>query len=77
MKSDFVRGSIPATPDCIRARTEAAQSTRWNNSNEKVDGKTAPGEQLTVRPKMNPGCAFHVVALGLSRVRSRRIRTEY
>ena len=61
MKAFAVRTSIRATPESIWALlTDAAGYTRWNNTVEKVDGKIAKGERVTVRPKINPGRAFPV-----------------
>jgi len=61
MKAFAVKISIRATPERIWALlTDAAGYTRWNHTVEKVDGKIAPGERVTVHPKINPGRAFPV-----------------
>jgi hypothetical protein len=61
MKGFAVKTSIRATPERIWALlTDAAGYTRWNNTVEKVEGKIAPGERVTVHPKINPGRAFAV-----------------
>jgi hypothetical protein len=61
MKVFSVRVSIRATPERIWALlTDAAGFTRWNNTVQKVDGKIALGERVTVHPKINPGRAFPV-----------------
>jgi hypothetical protein len=61
MKAFAVKISIRATPERIwEVLTDAAGYTRWNNTVERVDGKIAPGSQITVRPKINPGRAFPV-----------------
>jgi hypothetical protein len=61
MKAFSVRVFIRATPERIWALlTDAAKFTRWNNTVEKVDGKIALGERVTVHPKINPGRAFPV-----------------
>jgi uncharacterized protein YndB with AHSA1/START domain len=61
MKVFSVRVLIRATPERIWALlTDAAKFTRWNNTVEKVDGKIALGERVTVHPKTNPGRAFPV-----------------
>jgi hypothetical protein len=61
MKVFAVRTSIRATPENIWALlTDAAGYIRWNNTVEKVDGKIAAGERVTLRPKINPGRAFPV-----------------
>jgi len=59
MKVFFVKISIRATPERIWALlTDAAEYTRWNSTVEKVNGKIALGEKVTVHPKINPGKAF-------------------
>ena len=66
MKVFAVRTSIRATPDRIWALlTDAAGYTRWNNTVERVDGRIAQGERVTVRPKVNPGRAFPVTVTEL------------
>jgi hypothetical protein len=61
MKAFAVKTSIRATPESIWALlVDAAGYSRWNNTVEKVDGKIAKGERVTVRPKINPGRAFPV-----------------
>jgi hypothetical protein len=61
MKNFSVRVSIRSTPERIWSLlTDAAEYTRWNNTVEKIDGKIAPGERVTVRPKVNPRNAFPV-----------------
>jgi hypothetical protein len=61
MKAFSVRVFIRATPERIWALlTDAAKFTRWNNTVEKVDGKIALGERVTIHPKINPGRVFPV-----------------
>jgi len=61
MKAFAVKTMIRATPEHIwRLLTDAAGYTRWNNTVDKVTGKIAPGERVTVHPKINPGRAFPV-----------------
>jgi hypothetical protein len=61
MKAFAVKTSIRATPECIwDLLTDAAGYIRWNNTVQKVDGKVAPGERVTLYPKINPGRAFPV-----------------
>jgi hypothetical protein len=61
MKAFAVKTSIHATAESIWALlTDAPGYTRWNNTVEKVDGKIAKGERVTVRPKINPSRAFPV-----------------
>jgi hypothetical protein len=61
MKAFAVRTSIRATPERIWALlTDAAGYVRWNNTVHRVDGTVAPGERVTVHPKINPDRAFPV-----------------
>ena len=61
MRHFAVSVSILAPPERIWAvLTDAAGYTRWNNTVERVRGKVAPGETLTVYAKVSPGRAFPV-----------------
>jgi hypothetical protein len=61
MKAFAVKTSIRATSESIWALlTDASRYTHWNNTVEKVEGKIAQGERVTVHPKVNPGRAFPV-----------------
>ena len=61
MKAFAVKISIRATPERIWALlTDAPGYTRWNHTVEKVDGKIARGERVTVHPKINASRAFPV-----------------
>jgi hypothetical protein len=61
MKAFAAKTTIRATPERIwNLLTDAAGYTRWNNTVDKVTGKIAPGERVTVHPKINPGRAFPV-----------------
>ena len=61
MKAFAAKTMIRATPERIWALlTDAAGYTSWNNTVDKVDGKIALGERITVHPKINPGRAFPV-----------------
>src|ERR1700683_739100 len=61
MKAFAVNTSIRATPEHIRALLpDAASYTRWNHTVEKVDGKIARGERITVHPKINASRAFPI-----------------
>jgi uncharacterized protein YndB with AHSA1/START domain len=61
MKAFSAKVSIRSTPERIWALlTDAAAYTQWNTTVESVDGKIAPGERVTIRPKMNPRNAFPV-----------------
>lgn len=61
MKAFSVTKSIHATPEEIWALlTDASGYIRWNNTVERIDGKIAHGERVSVRAKINPGRAFPV-----------------
>jgi hypothetical protein len=61
MKAFAVKTSIRATPERIWALlTDASGYTRWNNTVEKIDGKIARDERISVYPKINPGRVFPV-----------------
>jgi len=61
MKAFAVKTMIRATPERIwQFLTDAAGYTSWNNTADKVDGKIASGERVTVHAKINPGRAFPV-----------------
>ena len=53
--------SIGASADTVwRILTDASKYTSWNNTVNKVEGRIAPGEKVTVHAKLNPGRAFPV-----------------
>jgi hypothetical protein len=61
MKSFSVTTKIQAAPEAIwRILTDAPNYPRWNTTVDKVEGRIAPGESVTVRVKANPGRAFPV-----------------
>ena len=61
MKSFAVSTSIRATPEAIwKILTDAPGYTRWDTTVDKVEGKIARGEKVTVHPKINPGRPFPV-----------------
>jgi hypothetical protein len=61
MKAFAVETSIRATPERIWALlTDASGYVLWSNTIQKVDGKVALGETVTVHAKINPGRAFPV-----------------
>ena len=65
MKAFTVRTSIHATPELVWALlTNAPGYVRWNNTVQKVEGRIAAGERLTVHAKVNPGRAFPVKVTG-------------
>lgn len=53
--------TIHATPDAIwDVLTDADGYTQWDSGVEKVEGRIAPGQNLKVTSKANPGRAFPV-----------------
>jgi hypothetical protein len=65
MKTFSVTIAIRATAKTIWALlTDAGGYTRWNHTVDKVEGKIALGEKVTVRAKINPGRAFPVKVTG-------------
>lgn len=61
MKSFQTATAIRATPDAIWAiLTDAPKYPSWNTTVDKVEGRIAPGERVTVHVKINPGRAFPV-----------------
>lgn len=53
--------SIRATPAAIWSiLTDASQYTSWNSTVDRVEGRIAPGEKITLHVKINPGRAFPV-----------------
>lgn len=61
MKIFQVSTAIRATPDAIwEILTDASRYTSWNTTVDKVEGRIAPGEKVTVHAKLSPGRAFPV-----------------
>lgn len=61
MKSFEVSTTIRATPDAVwQILTDAPKYTAWNTTVDKVEGRIAPGEKVTVHAKISPGRAFPV-----------------
>jgi hypothetical protein len=61
VKTFQVSTSIRATPEAIwTILTDASRYTTWNPTVEKIEGRIAPGEKVTVHAKINPGRAFPV-----------------
>ena len=61
MKSFATRTTIQATPDAIwRVLTDAPGYAGWNATVNRVDGRIALGEKVTVHAKVAPGRAFPV-----------------
>ena len=59
MKAFAVKTSIRATPDRIWALlTDAPGYPKWNNTVDKIDGRIADGQSITVHAKINPDRAF-------------------
>ncbi len=61
MKSYDASETIRSTPDAIWAiLTDAQGYTQWDSGVERVQGRIAPGERITVESKAAPGRAFPV-----------------
>jgi hypothetical protein len=61
MKSFEASASIAASPEAIWAiLTDAPGYPTWDSGVERVEGRIAPGEQITVHSSINPGRPFPV-----------------
>ena len=61
MKSYEVTQTIEASPDEVRAVVEdVTRYPDWDSGVERVEGRVAPGEKLTVYSGASPGRAFPV-----------------
>ena len=61
MKSFRATVAIEASAETIWAvLTDAARYPEWNSTVDRVDGRIAPGEKITVYPKISGGRAFPV-----------------
>jgi hypothetical protein len=61
MKTFQASTSIGATSGAIwEILTDASKYTTWNTTVEKVEGRIAPGEKVTVHAKLSPGRTFPV-----------------
>ena len=61
MKAFATSTLIHATPQAVWAvLTDASQWTKWNPTVDKVDGKIAPDEKVTVYAKLSSGLAFPI-----------------
>ena len=59
MKSFSTSIKIQAAPEKIWAiLTDASHWTEWNTTVDRIEGKIAPGEKVTVYVKINPGRGF-------------------
>lgn len=59
MKSFSTSTTIYASPETIWAiLTDASRWPHWNTTVDRVEGKIALGEKITVYAKINPGRAF-------------------
>ena len=59
MKSFHATTSIHASPESVWALlTDVASWPAWNSTVERVEGKAALGEKVTVYAKISPGRAF-------------------
>ena len=65
MKAYDATVEIKASPDTIWAiLTDGPGYQAWDSGVERVDGRIAPGEKITVRSAANPGRAFPVKVTG-------------
>jgi hypothetical protein len=56
-----VQTVIHAAPEAIwNILTDAAEYPTWNTTVDRVDGRIAPGETVTVHAKISPGRSFPV-----------------
>ena len=61
MRSYDASATIQASPEATWAiLTDAPGYQAWDSGVERVDGRIAPGEKITVRSQANPGRAFPV-----------------
>jgi hypothetical protein len=61
MKSYEAKSVIDASPERVwSALVDAAGYPTWNSGVDKVDGRIAAGEKITVHAAVNPGRAFPV-----------------
>jgi hypothetical protein len=61
MKTFQVSTCIRATKDALwEILTDASKYATWNTTVDKVEGRIAPDEKVTVHAKINPGRAFPV-----------------
>ena len=61
MRAYDATATIEASPDAIwTLLTDAPGYTAWDSGVDRVDGRIAPGEKITVFSKVNPGRAFPV-----------------
>jgi hypothetical protein len=61
MKSFQTSTVIQAAPEAIwKLLTDGPGYPKWNTTVDKVDGKIAPGEKITVHAKISPGRGFPV-----------------
>lgn len=59
MKSFSVSTLIRSTPEAVWAiLTDGPRWTEWNTTVDRLEGKIAPDEKVTVYVKINPGRAF-------------------
>jgi hypothetical protein len=59
MKEFSVRINIKASPERIwEILTDASRWLEWNTTINRIEGKIAPGEKVTLYSKVSPGRAF-------------------
>jgi hypothetical protein len=67
MRAFDAAATIHASPERIWALlTEAGGYPAWNPTVERIDGRIAPGETITVHAKASPGRAFPVRVVGFA-----------
>jgi hypothetical protein len=73
MKFYEASAQIAATPEAIWAiLTDAPGLSTWPSGIQRVDGRIAPGETITVYSEANPGRAFPVKVVDFTRGRRMR-----
>jgi hypothetical protein len=73
MKFYEATAQIAATPEAIWAiLTDAPGLSKWDSGIERVEGRIAPGETITVYSKASPGRAFPVKVVEFTPGRSMR-----
>jgi hypothetical protein len=61
MKSFQVTRTIEASPDAVWAiLADATRYPEWDPGMDRIEGRIAPGEKITVHSKVNPGRTFPV-----------------
>jgi len=67
MRSFATSITIRARPETVWALlTDAAGFPQWNSTVERIDGRIAAGEKVTVHAKAAPGRAFPLIVTGFA-----------